>query len=233
MCILRLRLTRMSPEILGVSSEEHGTGSVVGMDILLEAVIGIRDIFENASRHAKQTPDSRVYDITDDLANEPQRLVIKMRNMANIRESQFSTITSQVGGIHWTIPTTQSHTTLIKDLSRLMTYKERSLFDVLPAARTTMEKRCMTDVSQIQSECPQSMESVRKLVMGCDLDPLLQQALVPQITSNNLYQGNLTESGGGMRNGNIGMASRDNRYIDNTSKGAYSLLVNGDSMNGM
>ena len=232
MSILWLRFTRMSPDVLGDSLEELRIGSVVCMDILLGAVNGIRENFEEALRDAKQTAGSRVYDITDDLGNEPQRLVIKMRSMATVRESQFSTDISQTGGIPFTLSTNQCLTRLIDNLSRLMTDKEQSLFDVLPAARETMKKLCMSDVSQIESEGPAGMESVRKLVMGCDLDPILQQALAPQPTSNNLYLRNSTESGGNMRNGSVGIASKNNRYIGNISKGANSVLNNGDTING-
>ena len=220
----------MSPEVLGKSSEELGTGSVVGMNILLGAVRSIRDIFEEASQNAEQTTSGRVYDITDSLDSDPQRLVIKMRNMANVRKPQLSTDSSQMGGIPWTLSSNQRLSSLIQDLSHLMTNNEKSLFDVLPTARKSMRDLCMKDVSQIQSGAPQDMESVRKLVMGCDLDPLLRQALESRVTSNNVYENNLAESGGRMRNGNIGIASRDNRYIGNTSRGANSDLVNGDTI---
>ena len=229
-CILWLRMTRLSPEVLGNSSKELGTVSVVGMDILLGAVKSIRNIFEEASQDAEQSASGRVYDITDNLDSDPQRLVIKMRNMANLRRRQFSAENSQMGGVPWTLSSNQRLNSLIEDLSHLMTNNEKRLFAVLPAARENMEMMCMTDVSQMKSGVPQDMESVRKLVMGCDLDPLLRKALEQQVTSNNIYENNLAESGGRMRNGNIGSASRDNRYIGNTSRGANSDLVNGDTI---
>ena len=229
-CILWLRMTRMSPQVLGGSSEELGTGSVVGMDILLGAVKSIRDIFEEASQNAEQTASGPVYDITDNLDSDPQLLVMKMRNMANVRNPQLSADSSQMGGVPWTLSSNQRLSNLIQDLSHLMTNYEKNLFAVLPATREIVENLCRKDVSQIQSGAPQGMESIRKLVMGCDLDPLLRQALPPHVTANNVYENNLAESGGRMRNGNIGSVSRDNRYIGNTSRGANSDLVNGDTI---
>ena len=230
MCILWLRMTRMNPEVIGGPSRALGKGSVFGMDILLGAVKGIRDVFVEASPDAERTASSRVYDITDNLDSDAHGLVIKMWNMADARRPQFSADSSQTGGIPWTLPTNQRLTSLIENLSHLMTNKEEKLFDLLPAARKNMEKLCMADVSQIQSGAPQGMESVRKLVTNYDLDPLLRHALATQFSSNNVYENNLAESGGRMRNGNIGSASKDNRYIGNTSRGANSDLVNGDTI---
>ena len=230
MYILWLRSSRMSPDILGNSSKEPGTGPILGLDILLSAVQGIRDIFEKASQDAEPTADIRVYEITDNLEIDAQSLVIKMRKMANVRKPQFPADSSQVGGVPWTLATNQRLTSLIGDLSHVMNKNEQKLFGVLPAARKNMEKLCTTDVSQIKSGGPQGMESVRKLVMDYDLDPLLRQALAPQVSSNNVYENNLAESGGRMRNGNIGSTSKNNRYVGNTSRGAKSDLVNGDTI---
>ena len=230
MCILWLRFTRMSPEILGISLKEPGKGPVFGMDILLGAVKSIRDIFEKASRDAEQTPCNLVYEITDNLEISAQCLVLKMRNMAMSRKSQFPADSSQMGGHPWTLSTEQGLTSLIGNLSHVMTSNERNVWNKLPTARKDMEKLCKADLSQIQSGVPKGMESVRKLVMDYDLDPLLRQALPTQVSSNNVYRNNTVESGGRMRNGNIGSASRDNRYIGNTSRGANSDLVNGDTI---
>ena len=134
--------------------------------------------------------------------------------------------------VKWALYTKDHLNSLIADISRLITNLEIA-FPAFPDSETRRQL-CISELLEISDleEVSQSLEVLRKAIEDRDLDPLLENVLTQTINENNEHRGNTTSDGGRMSNGNVGVASRNNRYIKNQSNGQGSMLVNGDTFGG-